>query len=141
MNSRDKLARKQAALLAALLDGAAPPAGFDPRLLAVEVTALRAKRRNVIRGLRPDVAYALGERFTGLCDAYIVACPRRAGIRARQDADAFARWLAERGELPRPRRHWTGSEPKGPAGARYAPRASLGSRVLARWRLRARRYH
>ncbi|WP_020671914.1 hypothetical protein [Amycolatopsis nigrescens] len=106
MSGRERLAAQQAELLRALLAGGSAPAGFDQDRLRTEVQALRAKRRSVVGYLRPDLPDALGDRYRALFDAYAAGHPRAEGTRARQDADAFAEWLVERGELPRPRRRF-----------------------------------
>lgn len=102
MSARDRLAAQQAQLLDALLAGAEPPAGFDPAELAREADALRAKRRRVTGLLRADLPAALGDRFVPLFDRYAPAHPKPVTMRAREDADRFADWLVEQGELPRP---------------------------------------
>ncbi|WP_027935128.1 hypothetical protein [Amycolatopsis thermoflava] len=106
MSSREDLAARQAELLRALLAGGPPPAGFDSGRVAAEVLALRAKRRNIVADLRPDLFRTLGDRFRPLFDAYAEATPRTDGTGYRQDAANFAAWLADRGELPR-RRWWS----------------------------------
>lgn len=104
--SREDLAARQAELLRALLAGGEPPAGFDVTRIHIEVRALRAKRRSIVADLRPDLPLSLGERFGALFDTYAAATPRPDGIGYRQDADNFATWLYDRGELPRPRRRF-----------------------------------
>ncbi|GAA1944734.1 hypothetical protein [Amycolatopsis minnesotensis] len=101
---RDRLAGQQAELLTALLAGGPSPPGFDENRVHVERKLLRAKRRRVVGYLRPDLPEALGDRFAALFGAYADERPKFAGTRAREDADAFAAWLVERGELPKPRR-------------------------------------
>jgi hypothetical protein len=103
MTGRERLAEQQAELLRALLAGGEPPAGFDRDRLDVETTVLRDKRRRVTAYLRPDLFDALGARFAGLFTEYAVAQPKSVDLRAREDADAFARWLADRGELREPK--------------------------------------
>lgn len=104
--ARARLAAAQAELVAALLGGAAAPAGFDQRRLRVEARALRGKRRRVTELLRPDLAEALGPRYAPLFDEWAPAHPRRVGVSARADANAFGAWLVEHGHLPAPRRRW-----------------------------------
>lgn len=103
MSARDDLAAQQTELLSSLLAGTAPPPGFDTRWVAAAAMSLRAKRERVIARLRPDLPDALGARFSVLCAEYVAEHPRRDGIRSHQDADSFARWLIDRGELPRRR--------------------------------------
>ena len=54
--ARRRLDRGQTQLLAALLGGAPPPAGFDPARLRVQADALLAKRRDRVARLLPDLA-------------------------------------------------------------------------------------
>lgn len=106
-DARRRLARTQAALVAALLAGAPAPPGFDESRLRAEAGSLLTKRRRVTELARPDVSEALGPRYRGLFDAWAPSHPRPAGTTARADADAFAEWLYDNGHLPRPRkRRW-----------------------------------
>lgn len=100
MTARERLAARQAGLVRALLAGAEPPPGFDPRRVRIEAAALRAKRRRVTERLRPDLADALGERFAPLFDAWAAANLRADGTTARADAAAFHGWLRSHGHLP-----------------------------------------
>ncbi|MEU4668507.1 hypothetical protein AB0F91_11135 [Amycolatopsis sp. NPDC023774] len=102
--SREELAARQAALLDALLTGAPPPPGFAPERLRVEADVLLAKRRRLMAYLRPNLAESLGERFAPLFDAYAATHPKTDTIRAREYADAFATWVADR--EPAKRRRW-----------------------------------
>ncbi|WP_326833830.1 hypothetical protein VSH64_02580 [Amycolatopsis rhabdoformis] len=106
--SREALAARQAALLHALLTGAPPPPGFAPDRLRLEADVLLTKRRRLVAHLRPDLAETLGERFGALFAAYAAEHPKTDAIRARDYADAFAAWLAARGDLPHApkRRRW-----------------------------------
>ncbi|RZS43624.1 hypothetical protein EV193_102605 [Herbihabitans rhizosphaerae] len=100
--SREELAEQQAALLRALLAGGEVPPGFDAERLRVEADALLAKRRRVVAMLRPDLPEALGARYRELFDTYGRAHPRHVGTGMRADANAFADWLRERGEISAP---------------------------------------
>ncbi|WP_018684641.1 hypothetical protein [Actinokineospora enzanensis] len=105
--SRAELAAAQAELLRAVLAGGPVPAGFDVDAVRVEASSLLAKRRRIVAQLGPEVAAELGDRFGPLFDEYADGNPRAAGSRFRADAESFARWLRERGELaPEPRRRW-----------------------------------
>ncbi len=105
--ARARLGAAQAELTAALLAGGAVPAGFDERRVRVEARALLNKRRRVTELLRPELAEALGERYRPLFDRWAPEHPRRVGVGARADADAFGAWLVEHGHLPPPpRRRW-----------------------------------
>jgi hypothetical protein len=87
--ARHRLAAAQTQLLAALLGGAPPPAGFDPARLRVQADALLAKRRNLVARLRPDLTETLAGDFRDRFNAYARAHPNPAdGTRA--DAAAFA---------------------------------------------------
>jgi hypothetical protein len=102
--SRDDLARRQAALLAALVAAGPPPAGIDPARLALEADALRAKRRRVLtRLLPPEVHDRLGAELGPRLDAWITAHPRHVGTSMRADADAFLAVLRADGVLTRAR--------------------------------------
>ncbi|UVS78008.1 hypothetical protein [Actinokineospora sp. UTMC 2448] len=98
---RADLARRQADLLRAVLADGPPPPGFDERMLAIEATALLAKRRRVNAIVDPDTAAELGDRYRELFDTWAKAHPRPAGTRARADAAAFREWA-----LPAKRRRW-----------------------------------
>jgi hypothetical protein len=88
--ARHQLADAQTQLLAALLGGAPPPAGFDPARLRVQADALLAKRRDLVARLRPDLAETLAADFRDRFDVYARAHPSPpAGARA--DAATFAR--------------------------------------------------
>jgi hypothetical protein len=90
--ARAALAHAQAELLAVLLSGTAPPAGFDTARLRIQADALLAKRRAVVGRLRPDLLDLLGSQFSGLFNAYAREHPRPAAG-ARADAAAFAATL------------------------------------------------
>ena len=87
--TRRRLARAQTQLLAALLGGAPPPAGFDLVRLRVQADALLAKRRDLVARLRPDLAERLGADYRDRFDTYARANPRPAAG-ASADAAAFA---------------------------------------------------
>jgi hypothetical protein len=97
--ARERLGRAQAELLAALVAGGDPPAGFDAGRLRVQADALVAKRRRVVAALWPQLPAALGDRYAGLFADYARSNPRpTAGARA--DGRAFAAALVRAGELP-----------------------------------------
>ncbi|EWC61685.1 hypothetical protein UO65_3043 [Actinokineospora spheciospongiae] len=102
MSARERLAARQAELLAALLADGPAPAGFDAEALRVEADALLAKRRRVVALIDPEVAESCGEDFAPLFAEYARGNPRRDGSRAREDAAAFAAWV----EARRPKRRW-----------------------------------
>src|SRR4051812_19937883 len=98
--ARERLAARQAALVRSLADRAAPPEGFDPARIRATADALARKRAPGVARAWPALAGALGARFGPLFAAFAAAArpPRRGGPLA--DGRAFARALADRGELP-----------------------------------------
>ncbi|MFE3448469.1 hypothetical protein ACFXJ8_05990 [Nonomuraea sp. NPDC059194] len=117
---RERMGAAQAGVVAALVAGATPPAGFDAVRLAVQARSLVAKRRGIVARLRPDAATAAGPDLAAEFAAYAAARTEPPpGYRA--DADDFADWLRTRGILhdpppapnprnpdlaPGPRRRW-----------------------------------
>ena len=100
--SREELAARQAALLAALVADGPAPEDVDPGRLALEAGALRAKRRRVLtRMLPPEVHDALGADLAPRLDDWITAHPRRTGTSVHADADAFVATLRADGLLRR----------------------------------------
>ncbi|MET9336819.1 hypothetical protein [Nonomuraea sp. NPDC003804] len=102
---RARLGEAQASVVAALVAGGAPPAGFDQVRLAVQARSLLAKRRGIVARLRPDAAAAAGAALVAEFAAY-AAARTEPPARYRADADDFADWLRARGILhdPPPRR-------------------------------------
>jgi hypothetical protein len=94
----EQLGAQQAALVRALVAGAAVPAGFDPERVAATATALARKRAREVARQWPALAYQLGEDFGSRFGAYAAANPRPAGG-ALADGLAFARTLARAGQL------------------------------------------
>jgi hypothetical protein len=91
MSGRDELAARQAALVAALVAGAAPPPDLDAGRIRIQSAALLRKRGRGVAQAAPDLATALGGSF-GAAFAQYAANRPRAGSRA-DDAAAFARYL------------------------------------------------
>ncbi|MHC1562287.1 hypothetical protein ACR9E3_25260 [Actinomycetospora sp. C-140] len=110
--SREGLAARQAALLAALVaDGPAPP-GFDPARLALEADALRAKRRRLLLRLLPgEIHEQLGGDLVGRVDGWVRTHARRTGTSLHDEATAFVD-LLRAADLVAPasrrRRGWRG---------------------------------
>ncbi|MEV6601149.1 hypothetical protein AB0M36_30495 [Actinoplanes sp. NPDC051346] len=91
------LAERQAALVAALTSGAAVPPGFDARLVEVARVALLRKRAGEVARQWPDLAAALGPRWTSEWATWAATRPTRGSLRDGWD---LARDLAGRGALP-----------------------------------------
>lgn len=99
---RERLARQQAELLAAVLRVGSPvPSGFDTDQLRVQRRSLLAKRRRLVERRRPDLVDRLGERFGPLFAEYAAEHPHLNGRGPRIDAERFTRWLTRRGVLRR----------------------------------------
>ncbi|MCC3772495.1 hypothetical protein [Streptomyces sp. UNOC14_S4] len=96
--ARRRLARDQAALLAALVAGGPVPRGFDPERLEVQRKALLAKRAEGLVRAAPELALILGREFPGLFHAYARTRPLAAG--PRRDALDFVGHLLATG-VPR----------------------------------------
>ncbi len=98
--SRARLAAQQATLVSALMARGEPPADFDGTRLRAAIVSLARKRARAVARAWPGLALELGrcldERFAAY--AADVPLPRAGGPLA--DGRAFARWLADRGELP-----------------------------------------
>ncbi|BAJ31292.1 hypothetical protein KSE_55170 [Kitasatospora setae KM-6054] len=88
--ARVHLAHRQERLLAALVAAAPPPPGFDPEQLRVQAEGLRAKRRETVGHLLPELPELLGPDFAPLFARYAAGRPLTGGYRA--DALAFAEW-------------------------------------------------
>ncbi|MFI6296148.1 hypothetical protein ACIBEJ_31455 [Nonomuraea sp. NPDC050790] len=97
---RRRLEEAQERVVAALVAGAPVPEGFDADRFRVQAASLVAKRRSVVARLRPDAARAAGADLRAEFAAYTAAraTPPKG---YREDADAFATWLEERGRLPK----------------------------------------
>lgn len=118
--ARAGLAHRQAALVAALVDGGPVPEGFDPAQVRIQAEGLAAKRRDTVARVAPELAAILGEAYHPLFRRYAAQHRQTGGYRA--DARAFAEWaLAHEAATPwrgalgqwlrpaderRPRRRW-----------------------------------
>ncbi len=100
--ARARLARDQAALLAALVAGGPPPRGFDPGRLDVQRRVLLAKRADTVAKVAPELPTILGEEFHGLFLDYARARPLTEGY--HRDASAFADRLLATGRPGDPAR-------------------------------------
>ncbi len=73
--SRVDLATRQAALVAALVSGAAVPAGFDPMLLRAAATVLLHKRARQVAGVWPALRAEYGPRWLDVFSAFAAGRP------------------------------------------------------------------
>lgn len=90
--ARERLARAQAGLLAALVTDGPAPEGFDRERLAVQSRALTGKRADVVAKVAPELPVILGEkRFRSAFFAYAQGRPMTGGF--RRDALDFAAQL------------------------------------------------
>ena len=103
MTARERLADRQAELLAALVDGAPVPPGFDEARVAAEARVLRTKRRRVlgriVTGFLDDEGRAAPADLDDRLDRWVDR-PRRTGTGFHDDARAFV------ASLPAPPRRW-----------------------------------
>ncbi|MDG4765557.1 hypothetical protein O7632_15840 [Solwaraspora sp. WMMD406] len=122
--SADDLAAAQRALVAALVHGAADPAGFDQSRLAVARAALLRKRAGEVARHWPLLAAALGPRWPADFVTWAAARSPDGGWRDGWD---FARALADAGALPRLA---AGELAEREAGWRYDGRSAPRTRRL-----------
>ncbi|MFJ9695757.1 DUF692 domain-containing protein [Kitasatospora sp. NPDC101183] len=92
---RTDLARRQHALLAALLAAGPAPDGFDPAQVRAQSTGLAAKRRDTAAKVAPELPRLLGSAYGPLFLDYARTHPQTGGYRA--DARAFAEWALTSG--------------------------------------------
>jgi len=91
MSARDELGARQASLVAALVAGAAVPAGVDAERVRIQAAALLRKRGQGVAHAEPELAAALGKSFGAAFADYARGLPREGG--SADDAAAFARYL------------------------------------------------
>jgi hypothetical protein len=91
MSARDELGARQASLVAALVAGAAVPAGVDAERVRIQAAALLRKRGRGVAHAEPELAAALGKSF-GAAFADYARGLLQEGCSA-DDAAAFARYL------------------------------------------------
>lgn len=91
MSARDELGARQASLVAALVAGAAVPAGVDAERVRIQATALLRKRGRGVARAEPELAATLGKSFGAAFADYARGLPQE-GCSA-DDASAFARYL------------------------------------------------
>ena len=118
MSARDELGARQSALVAALVAGAAAPAGVDAERVRIQATALLRKRGRGVAHAEPELAAALGQSFGAAFAGYARGLPQE-GCSA-DDAAAFARYLLSS-------QHRRNREVR--QAARHIVRARLRSRV------------
>lgn len=98
------LADRQAALVRALVAGAAVPAGFDPAAVGAAAHALRHKRAREVAARHPELVYATGPDFTERFVGWARNRPKDASV---ADAVRFAQecgipWPPSRPGVPAP---------------------------------------
>jgi hypothetical protein len=96
--SNPTLAARQAALVAALVAGAAVPDGFDAGRVDAAERALRRKRAGEVARVWPRLAAGLGTERDGRFSRWARARPSHGGLRDGWD---LARELSLLGQLPR----------------------------------------
>ncbi len=89
--ARHRLALAQAELLAALVGGGPPPAGFDVDRLRVQSEALAAKRARVLAKVAPELPEILGSGYRAAARRHAERHPLTGGY--HEDAVAFVRQL------------------------------------------------
>jgi hypothetical protein len=99
---RRELEARQQSLVAALVAGADPPAGMDPRRIRVQAEALVRKRARAVARAQPELAAALGPGFAPAFRGYVSARPGGSPGCAAADAEAFARYLRASGQARTP---------------------------------------
>ncbi|WP_369182968.1 DUF692 domain-containing protein [Streptomyces sp. Y1] len=96
-DARDRLARRQEELLAALVAGGPVPPGFDPAQVRAQSAGLAAKRRDTTAKVAPELPRLLDGRYGPLFLAYARTHPQTGGYRA--DARAFGAWALAADDL------------------------------------------
>ena len=98
-HARDQLAARQAELVAALVSGAAVPAGFDARLVGAARVALLHKRAGDVARHWPLLASGLGGDWLPTFRSWAATRPTNGSLRDGWD---LARELAAGDRLPAP---------------------------------------
>ena len=98
-HARDRLAARQAELVAALVSGAAVPAGFDARLVGAARVALLHKRAGDVARHWPLLASGLGIDWLPTFRSWAATRPTNGSLRDGWD---LARELAAGDRLPAP---------------------------------------
>ncbi|MGW4464249.1 hypothetical protein [Micromonospora sp. NPDC004704] len=96
---RDRLAARQAELVAALVSGAPVPTGFDTRLVGAARDALLRKRAGDVGRHWPMLAAGLGADWLPTFRTFAATRPTNGSLRDGWD---LARELATGGRLPEP---------------------------------------
>ncbi|MEV4630845.1 hypothetical protein AB0J90_31730 [Micromonospora sp. NPDC049523] len=96
---RDRLAARQAELVAALVSGAPVPTGFDTRLVGAARDALLRKRAGDVGRHWPMLAAGLGAEWLPTFRSFAATRPTNGSLRDGWD---LARELAAGGRLPGP---------------------------------------
>jgi hypothetical protein len=98
--ARERLAEAQAALVRALAQGAAVPAGFDAERVQETARTLIAKRRRWVERSWPRLAAALGESFRPRFEAWARENPMELESSSLADGRRFAAALLAAGGFP-----------------------------------------
>jgi hypothetical protein len=98
--SRADLARRQAALVSALVGDEPPPPGFDRARVRSAAAGLRAKRAHAIAKAWPRLARALGPDLAAEVERHVRRLPSAPASGPLGDGRALARSLAAEGRLP-----------------------------------------
>jgi hypothetical protein len=97
--ARQQLARMQAQLVGALVEGTTAPADFDRLRLAAEAEALISKRARAVARAWPQLASVLGDEFAARFASYAGAHALPCDASPMADGRAFIAWLDGEGRL------------------------------------------
>jgi hypothetical protein len=100
-SKRAAIAEEQALLLQSLIEGCAPPDGFNGRRVRICGNSLRSKRLRTILRLHPWISQILGNTAKHEFDSFLQDHPAIHPEGAGSDAQAFIAFLQSRGKLPR----------------------------------------
>ncbi|CAM3828224.1 hypothetical protein [Smaragdicoccus niigatensis] len=97
--TREELAKQQEALVAALVAGGPPPAGFDSLALQATAVALLNKRAGEVAHRAPDLTYQLGAEFAARFREWASSRPKTT---TAADTVSFRDHLISEGIIPPP---------------------------------------
>jgi len=92
VEARNQIAFQQSALLANLISGASPPAGFDRKRLEIFAKTLQYKRLRTILTIYPWLEQAIGKSLEDEIITYVQRFPLAAGSDASSDARGFLKY-------------------------------------------------